>query len=302
MSLPWFRFYHEWISDPKVQTMPMLWQRHLVAVFCWHASGDLKNLPDAVLAEAFGMPPEELARMKAAFKARGFISGQGWTPKNWEKRQRPSDDSGSRVAAFRERKLQQKIKDVGVGVGGVTVTSPLRNRDVTEIPLTSNSQSYSESSPEEEKPKTREGTGVTVTSPLRNRYQTVSESVTPLPDIHATDSPEAVKVCADAVRRWQGIDLDAELQATELIRCWGADLAGYGLDKAFKKLGSKERPWAYANTICRNGVKPEMNGRPSEEKPKTRAQELRDACTAKTAELKAKGILDAKGQLVEDDE
>jgi len=83
--------------------------------------------------------------------------------------------------------------------------------------------------------------------------------------MHPTESPEAVKVRADAVRRWQAIDLEAEVQANEMIRCWGAELAGKALDKAFRSLGSKQRPWNFATKICREGLSPESNGKPSPE-------------------------------------
>lgn len=81
------------------------------------------------------------------------------------------------------------------------------------------------------------------------------ESSTPLPPkIHATNTPAAKAVLAKARERWEAIDLEAEIQANELIRCWGADLAGEALDKAFRSLGKAQKPWNFANTVCRGGI------------------------------------------------
>jgi hypothetical protein len=63
-----------------------------------------------------------------------------------------------------------------------------------------------------------------------------------------------VKVRDDAVRRWGAIDLDAEIQANELIRAWGAPLAAHGLNKAFRKFAGHEKPWPYAWTVCQSGM------------------------------------------------
>ncbi len=65
-----------------------------------------------------------------------------------------------------------------------------------------------------------------------------------------------MQVRYDAVRRWSAIDIDAEIQANELIRVWGAPLAAHGLEKAFRKFGGREKPWAYANAVCRGGMPP----------------------------------------------
>ena len=161
MALPWFRFYHEWASDMKVQTLSFENQRHFVMILCWHASGVLPTLTDEVIAAAFRMTAEDLAEMKKVFRSRGFIE-KGWQPKNWDKRQRPSDDSGARVKAHRERKKQVKPE-------AVTVTTPLRNGDVTEIPLISYSSSVLEDSlnTENQEEDTR---CKSVTTPLRNGY------------------------------------------------------------------------------------------------------------------------------------
>jgi hypothetical protein len=74
MPFPWFRFYHEFATDPKVQAMPPEWQRHLIMIFCFHAAETLKTYDDDVLAYALKVSPEELKKIKSCFLRRGFIT------------------------------------------------------------------------------------------------------------------------------------------------------------------------------------------------------------------------------------
>ena len=81
MPFPWFRFYHEFAVDPKVQALPPAWQRHLIMIFCFHAAETLKTFDDEVIASALRVTPAELKEIKAVFIRRGFIL-KDWTPRN----------------------------------------------------------------------------------------------------------------------------------------------------------------------------------------------------------------------------
>ena len=53
MTLPWFRFYHEFATDPRVQMLSEEMQRRLVMLFCLEASGE--NEKTSLQEKAFFM-------------------------------------------------------------------------------------------------------------------------------------------------------------------------------------------------------------------------------------------------------
>jgi hypothetical protein len=185
MPLPWFRFYTEFAHDPKIQTLPIQWRFAFVMILCWHAEGELSKLPDRVKAKIFEISIEELEEMKATFTDLGFIE-DGWTPKNWEKRQRPSDHSTPRVTAYRERQKHiNGLKDASSETVTVTVSEAMkRNETVTETVslLNSTLKENRDASIIEDRVR-----GETVTPPLRNGYVTVSDTNQPsYPDPQTT--------------------------------------------------------------------------------------------------------------------
>lgn len=105
MPSPWFRLYHEFADDPKVQMMPVAMQRHLVMLMCFRCK-EVK-LDEEQLAFYLRITPEELAATKVAFLARGFIDDD-WNLLNWNKRQFISDSSTERTRDYREKKKQQR--------------------------------------------------------------------------------------------------------------------------------------------------------------------------------------------------
>ena len=50
MGLPWFRFYHEFAGDAKVQSMEEKFQRRLVMLFCLQCDDALDKLKDEEIA------------------------------------------------------------------------------------------------------------------------------------------------------------------------------------------------------------------------------------------------------------
>lgn len=107
MANPWFRLYAEFVHDPKVQCMPEEFQRRLVMLFCLRCSEVIATLSDEDLAFQMRISMDQLAQTKAAFIKKGFI-GDDWSLRNWDKRQRVSDQSAARTRLYRER-----LRDAG---------------------------------------------------------------------------------------------------------------------------------------------------------------------------------------------
>jgi len=76
----WFRLYHEFADDPKVQMMSAAMQRHLVMLMCFRCKE--AKLDEDQLAFYLRISPEELAATKAAFLMRGFID-KDWPCWTW---------------------------------------------------------------------------------------------------------------------------------------------------------------------------------------------------------------------------
>jgi hypothetical protein len=102
MSLPWFRLYSEFATDPKVQSMSETLQRRFIMFLCLQCADEFEKLSDDELAFALRITPEELAETKSVFSKKGLLA-DGKISK-WNKRQYTSDSSTSRVQKHRERK------------------------------------------------------------------------------------------------------------------------------------------------------------------------------------------------------
>lgn len=116
MGNAWFRLYHEWDSDPKVQSMPEHMQRRLVMLFCSKCKGE--TLQDSERAFHWRISDSELAATKALFMEKGFIDGD-WNLINWNRRQFLSDSSTERVRKHRQAMKQDETlheTDVKQGV------------------------------------------------------------------------------------------------------------------------------------------------------------------------------------------
>jgi len=119
--------------------MPEPMQRRLIMLFCFQADGCLETMDDETLGFAMHLSAPELQKTKELFAKRGFIEEGTWIPKNWEKRQRVSDDSGSRVSRYRERKSRVSNGTVTLqkldGNERVSASrAPPRDRDRARIP------------------------------------------------------------------------------------------------------------------------------------------------------------------------
>ena len=107
MANPWFRMYHEFATDPKVQMMPEVMQRRLLMLFCAQCSEMLETMDDSELAFFLRISGDELEATKKAFLAKEFID-ERWSLVNWAKRQPESAKSTVRVKRFRNKRKQNE--------------------------------------------------------------------------------------------------------------------------------------------------------------------------------------------------
>jgi len=134
MAMPWFRLYHEWNSDPKVQIMPEVMQRRLVMLFCARCKCDGEvTFRETEAAFHWRVSMAELAETKALFIQQGFID-EHWNLVNWNRRQFLSDSSTSRTRRYREQKRtsQQRHGDGVATNAPVTVTAPDTDTEQTQ--------------------------------------------------------------------------------------------------------------------------------------------------------------------------
>lgn len=107
MSNPWFRMYHEFATDPKVQMLSEADQRRFIMLLCLRCSNDDVTLHDEEVAFQLRISADEYAQTKQRLMAKNLINADN-TPVAWEKRQFASDSSAERVRKHRERKKQEQ--------------------------------------------------------------------------------------------------------------------------------------------------------------------------------------------------
>lgn len=108
--LPWFRFYHESLDDPKVQRLDPATFKHWINILCVAARhhGKLPSNPDL----AFALRIDEIALESLLDRLligglievrKGGQNGSYIAPHGWDKRQYKSDSSSERVKRYRKR-------------------------------------------------------------------------------------------------------------------------------------------------------------------------------------------------------
>lgn len=136
--MDWFRMYHEFATDPKVQSMSEAMQRRLLMLLCLRCSNTLVTLQDEEIAFALRISEQDLAETKAIFVRKNFID-ETWEIRQWDERQFVSDSSALRVKRHREKKKEEAEKAVADSVTkaeqhrcNVTATAQIQNRTDTE--------------------------------------------------------------------------------------------------------------------------------------------------------------------------
>lgn len=107
--MDWFRMYHEFASDAKVQSMSEAMQRRLLMLLCLRCSNTLETLQHDELAFALRISDDELSATKDLFVRKNFINEE-WEILQWDKRQFVSDSSAPRVKRHREKKKEEAKK------------------------------------------------------------------------------------------------------------------------------------------------------------------------------------------------
>jgi len=138
LANPWFRLYHEFADDPKVQIMSEVMQRRLVMLFCMRCKGE--TFQEQLVTFHWRVSKEELADTKKVFLASGFIDDK-WNLLNWNARQFLSDSSTDRTRRYRERMKQDETSqsdpeedghNTPEREGNVTVTAPDTDTDTEQ--------------------------------------------------------------------------------------------------------------------------------------------------------------------------
>lgn len=113
IPLPWFRFYHEALDDPKVQRLDPVTFKYWVNMLCLAAKngGSFENNPDRICWH-LRISPEtaEDAINTLIFQGLLDFSDDGrLQPHNWNGRQFKGDDSRERVKRHRQRRASKGL-------------------------------------------------------------------------------------------------------------------------------------------------------------------------------------------------
>lgn len=101
-NLPWFRFYTDWLTNPKVQRVSETFQRRYVALLCLRRAGEIPGADVETLAWHLRISVDDMAETLTVLQV-----AECWKDGdivNWDKRQPPSDLSTDRVRKHRERR------------------------------------------------------------------------------------------------------------------------------------------------------------------------------------------------------
>jgi len=141
MSMPWFRMYAEWASDPVVQTLSFDDQRHHAVLLCLKCNGTLdREISDAhrerIVVRGLGLDPVAAGEVKRRLLEVGLID-ENWQPNGWDKRQFISDVSTQRVRNYRNKNKSRNVSEtshetVGNSSGNGPYTEQIQNRTDTE--------------------------------------------------------------------------------------------------------------------------------------------------------------------------
>lgn len=106
MANMWFRFYAEFINDPKVQMLSHADQRHYIMLLCIRCSNGDVTFHETALAFQLRVSVEEWREIRNTLIASRLIDNDA-QPLGWDSRQYISDSSTSRVKKFREKNVKR---------------------------------------------------------------------------------------------------------------------------------------------------------------------------------------------------
>ena len=129
---PWFKFHHEFATDPVVQLLSFEDQRHFIVLLCLKAGGALdrnygnSGTRERVILSALRIDAVTLVDVKNRLMEIAVIDAD-WQPVAWEKRQESKD----KTAAERMRRKREAERNVTESVTR-NVTEGV-TRDVTPL-------------------------------------------------------------------------------------------------------------------------------------------------------------------------
>lgn len=129
---PWFKFHHEFATDPVVQLLSFEDQRHFIVLLCLKAGGALDRqygttgMRERVILSALRIDAVTLVDVKNRLMEIAVIDAD-WQPTAWEKRQESKD----KTAAERMRRKREAERNVTQSVTR-NVTEGV-TRDVTPL-------------------------------------------------------------------------------------------------------------------------------------------------------------------------
>lgn len=129
---PWFKFHHEFATDPVVQLLSFEDQRHFIVLLCLKAGGALDRqygttgMRERVILSALRIDAVTLVDVKNRLMEIAVIDAD-WQPTAWEKRQESKD----KTAAERMRRKREAERNVTESVTR-NVTEGV-TRDVTPL-------------------------------------------------------------------------------------------------------------------------------------------------------------------------
>lgn len=130
MTNSWFRLYHEFASDLKIQMMSETDQRRYIMLLCLRCCNGDVTLHDEEIVFQLRISAEEWEKTKAVFLQKKLIDCYN-RPSAWSKRQFESSSSADRVRKHREKKALEKQLPAAQNV---TVTLHKTNSGVTVTP------------------------------------------------------------------------------------------------------------------------------------------------------------------------
>ena len=111
MALPWFRFYIEFATDPRIQMLSEKDQRRFVMLLYMRAVHGDVMLDDSVIEFTLRIDHEQWKETQAILIESKLI-GEKNTPPYWEQRQYASDSSKERMARYRAKQKEKRNSDV----------------------------------------------------------------------------------------------------------------------------------------------------------------------------------------------
>ena len=130
--MTWFRMYHEFLDDPKVQKLTHAEQRHFIMLMCARCRNGNETLHDEDAAFMLRIPIDEFLTVKQKFVSCNILCN-GNHPKNWDKRQYASDSSTQRVRKFRnEKKRSRNVSETSPDTDTDTDTDTEKKRNKNE--------------------------------------------------------------------------------------------------------------------------------------------------------------------------